>query len=126
MRCSSGTEKWSPVKLLAAPGSAMRPLRTLNPCSDDNRGWTCSKFSGSVPDRNGDACLIYVLTDINLAIRKVALVAADDVRNPTLQESCLDHAFTVRRTKYCRKLEYAASSNDFFAGFPFPLGWRRE
>lgn len=27
--------KWSPVKLLAAPGTAMRPLRTLNPCSDD-------------------------------------------------------------------------------------------
>ena len=29
---------------------------------------TCSKSSGSVPDRNGDACLIYVLTDIDLAI----------------------------------------------------------
>lgn len=27
--------KWSPVKLLAAPRTAMRPLRTLNPCSDD-------------------------------------------------------------------------------------------
>lgn len=56
--------KWSPVKLLAAPGTAMRPLR--NPCSDDG---PAPSFAVSVPDRNGDACLIYVLNDINLAIR---------------------------------------------------------
>ena len=38
------------------------------------------------------------------------MVVAADVRNPTLQESFLDHAFTA---KYCRTLEYAASSDDF-------------
>ena len=31
---------------------------------------TCSEFSGSVADCNGDAFLIYVLTDMNLAIRE--------------------------------------------------------